>query len=150
MPKPEVTSSDTKKSSTSKDFPAHGLLIDIAIQEKRLDDVVALYGEWKKSKRGDWFFQTDKQVAAAVANAHPQLALDIWRKVVDNLIGETKPRAYAEAATYLQLMHKVYKKTKRLNEWKAVLTELRTTHKAKRRLLEVLDTLTEKTLPSQG
>ena len=38
-------------------------------------------------------------------------------------------------------MHGVYEREKRLEEWRAVLAELRREHKAKRRLMEVLDRL---------
>jgi uncharacterized Zn finger protein len=38
-------------------------------------------------------------------------------------------------------MHKVYQKTKRIGEWRQLIATLRTEHKAKRRLMEVLDSL---------
>jgi len=38
-------------------------------------------------------------------------------------------------------MNKVYEQTGRLGEWKALIISLRTRHKAKRRLMEVLDGL---------
>ena len=40
-------------------------------------------------------------------------------------------------------MHKVYEQTGRLAEWKTLIMILRVKHKAKRRLMEVLDGLEE-------
>jgi len=57
------------------------------------------------------------------------------------LIAEVKPKAYLEAGAILRLICKVSEAHGRQAECQALLTELRRTHKAKRRLLEVLDTL---------
>ena len=118
------------------------MLIDIAILERRFDDVVALYQEFMKTKR--WGWETDKAVAEAVAGTHPQTALDIWRAVAEGLIGQVKPKAYEEAAIYLRRMCKVYQETRRISDWQELLTELRKEHRAKRRLMEVLDGLSGK------
>jgi uncharacterized Zn finger protein len=118
------------------------MLISIAILEKRLDNVVVLYQELRKSKR--WSMGTDKSVAEAVAQSHPQVSLDIWRTIAEGLIGQVKPKAYEEAAYYLRNMCKVYQETGRLSDWQNLLGELRREHKAKRRLMEVLDGLSGK------
>ena len=138
LPTPEVVDGD---STRHHNFPDLDLLIDLAILEKRLDDAVALYGELRKTKRWGCYFETDKAVASAVAKTHPQTALDIWRYVVDNLIAQVKPKAYEEAAVYLRRMSKVYQENKRTDEWQSFLAELRKEHKPKRRLMEVLDSL---------
>jgi hypothetical protein len=41
-------------------------------------------------------------------------------------------------------MHKVYQTARRLPEWQDLLLELRKQHRAKRRLMELLDGLSEK------
>ena len=58
-----------------------------------------------------------------------------------SLIGQVKPKAYEEAAIYLRLMCKAYQENNRKPEWQQLLGELRREHKAKRRLMEVLDGL---------
>ncbi len=142
LPAPEVLRPRNTKERHGQRFPDLGTLIDIAILEKRFDDVVALYQELRKTKR--WGWETDKAVAVAVAETHPQTALDIWRFIVDGLIAQVKPRAYEEAAGYLRRMYKVYQATRRLPDWQNLLLELRKEHKAKRRLMEVLDGLSGK------
>jgi uncharacterized Zn finger protein len=144
LPLPEVEPPAPKKRSAYKQFPDLKTLIDIAIKEKRLDDVVDLYQRLHKTKR--WGWETDKRVAQAVANKHPDLALAIWEEIVDSLIAQVKPKAYEEAAVYLRSMKKVYRRNHRLEEWRGVLDRLRREHKAKRRLLGVLDTLSTKKL----
>ena len=37
-------------------------------------------------------WETDKTVANAVANTHPDLALAIWTEIVNSLIAQVKPR----------------------------------------------------------
>ena len=120
------------------------MLIDIAILEKRPDDVVSLYQHLCKTKR--WNREIDKTVAQAVANTHPDLALAIWKNIVNGLIDQVKPKAYEEAAVYLRLMKKVYTRNQRTQDWHGLLGALRTKHKAKRRLIGVLDTLSKKKL----
>jgi len=121
LPIPEVMRSSSKTSQRHERFPDLDMLIGIAILEKRFDDVVALYAELRKTKR--WSFETDKTVADAVAETHPQVALDIWRFIVDGLIGQVKPKAYEEAAVYLRRMCKVYQESRRIAEWHDLLGE---------------------------
>ena len=140
LPAPEVRyPQESARSRWYDPFPQHRTLIDIAIAEQRFDNVVALYQSMRKGPVGTP--GVDQTVAKAVAKTHPEVALTIWRRMVDGLIAQVKPRAYIEAGGYLRLMHKVFKEQQRLAEWNGLLAELRKTHKAKRRLLEVLDGL---------
>jgi uncharacterized Zn finger protein len=65
---------------------------------------------------------------------------------VNNLIKQVKPRAYEEAAVYLRFMKKVYVRDHRLEDWRRLLDGLRKEHKAKRRLMAILDALSNKKL----
>lgn len=138
LPEPEVLATPDMKMRGR--FPDTATLIDIAILEERLDDVVQLYGAMAK---GGLFYHhgTDEAVAQAVSGTHPDVALDIWKRLAEGQINLVQPRAYDEAATYLRKMHKVYEKTGRLTEWRELLGLLRVKHKAKRRLMQVLDVL---------
>ncbi|MDF1578708.1 MAG: SWIM zinc finger family protein [Desulfobulbales bacterium] len=137
LPPPEVKG---KTISRPRDrYPDLDTLIDIAILEKRFDDVVRLYRERQKGNR--WGLGMGEEVADAVADSHPDIALDIWKQIVVGKIKLVKPREYEEAAVYLRKMRKVYQKTKRTGEWRTLIVSLRTEHKAKRRLMEVLDSL---------
>ena len=103
-----------------------------------MDDVVSLY---ERAKKGRFNWGLEEKVADALAKTHPDLSLSLWRGRVDRLIAEVKPKSYREAAGYLRKMCKVYEAGGRQVEWTALLAELRRQHKAKRRLLEILDSL---------
>jgi uncharacterized Zn finger protein len=147
LPSPEVEPTTTKKRSGRDRFPDLTTLIDIAIVEKRVDDVVDLYQQLQKTKQ--WALETEKTVAQAVTDTHPDVALGIWQGIVESLIGQVKPKAYEEAARYLRRMEKVYTKNQRRADWQSLLDTLRKEHKAKRRLMEVLDTLSRKRVGRQ-
>jgi uncharacterized Zn finger protein len=144
LPGPEVEQQPAARRAAHQRFPDFTTLIDIAIAEERFDDVVDLYQRCRKSNLCG--LETDKRVAQAVAATHPELALSIWQRTVDGLIAQTKPRAYEEAASYLRRMRQVYVQNERVDDWRRLLIRLRAEHKAKRRLMEVLDNLANKKL----
>jgi uncharacterized Zn finger protein len=144
LPAPEVEQQPAARRAAHQRFPDFTTLIDIAIAEERLDDVVDLYQRCRNANRCGG--ETDKRVAQAVAAARPELALAIWQRTVDGLIAQVKPRAYEEAAGYLRLMRQVYVQNERVDDWRRLLIRLRAEHKAKRRLMEVLDNLANKKL----
>lgn len=139
LPEPEVRKPQSHEKFRLESFPNREMLIEIALLEERHDDAVALYRELIKVRR--WGWGIDERLAKAVAGSHPDVALHIWKSIADRLIGQVKPKAYQEAAGYLRRMREVYVGTGRLADWKALLTSLRVEHKAKRRLMEVLDGL---------
>ncbi len=140
LPEPEVQRSQDQSKHVPNRFPDIRLLMDIAILEERNYDVVSLYNELRK--KDHWYGETtDNSVAQAVAASHPHVALQIWEKIVDNLIAQVKPKAYQEAAVYLRRMRVVYEQTCSLEKGRKYIHQLRVTHKAKRRLMEVLDNL---------
>jgi len=136
LPVPEVNRPQKPEQNRFKLFPHLTLLIEIAILEQRRYDVISLFNELCDSGLCDRGIS--EKVAEAVATSHPDTSLKIWRSTVDNLIAEVKPHAYQEAAGYLLKMRKVWQETDRLAEWTALIAELRTRHKPKRRLMEVL------------
>lgn len=140
LPAPEVR--ESKGSHSRRQYPDLNILIDIAILEKRLDDVVQLYQEQQKTIR--WGVGRGEKVAAAVAGTHPDIALGIWKHIAVSRINLVKPKAYEEAAVFLRKMRTVYQKTKRIDEWQKLIATLRIEHKPKRRLMEVLDSLENK------
>ncbi|RXK82718.1 SWIM zinc finger domain-containing protein [Chlorobaculum sp. 24CR] len=136
LPKPEVGSAVTSAKTGLRSFPKLAVLIEIAILEARRDDTVALFKELCQT--GMCGRDISEKVAESVATSHPDIALKIWRITVDNLIAEVKTSAYEEATGYLRKMRSVWRQTDRLEEWSALIAELRTRHKAKRNLMSLL------------
>jgi len=139
LPEPEVSRSESRGKIRLQSFPNREILIEISLLQQRHDDAVALYRALAKTKC--WGWGIEERLARDVAGSHPEVALQIWRSIADRLIGQVKPKAYQEAAGYLRQMRKVYEQSGRLADWKALLTSLCVEHKAKRRLMEVLDGL---------
>lgn len=119
-------------------FPDKETLIDIAIDEKRPDDVL----KWYRSKKcSSHYHHTDDKVADAIKIRYPDEALAIWKSVAEWEIDRVKPAAYQVAAPYLKKMRALYKKLKRNDEWNNYFASLKAKHKAKKRLMEILVTL---------
>jgi len=118
-------------------------LIDIAIDEKRPDDVLRWYDypKAKREKYWGWDNYQEVSIAEAVAEHYPDRALAVWKNLAEKEIALTKPRAYETAAGYLRKVRDLLKKLKRENEWQAYLLQLRHANIKKRSFIEILERL---------
>jgi uncharacterized Zn finger protein len=122
--------------------PMTDTLIDIAIAEKRPDDVLRWYDQRKPRPRGwDYGWFAEDRIAEAVMEAYPDRAVAIWQHLAEKQIALTKPKAYEEAAGYLRKVHRIQKQLGKEQEWQSYLASLRRTNERKRRLVQILDTL---------
>jgi uncharacterized Zn finger protein len=126
-------------------FPAIEALIDIAMAEKRIDDVIRWYDE-RKPKKSYWLgdHYKDDQIAAAVADQYPDRAVAIWKKLAEEEIALTKPKAYEVAAVYLRKAKKLMGKTEQKGDWQKYIADLRRANERKRRLVEIIDRLEDR------
>jgi uncharacterized Zn finger protein len=125
------------------DFPMAGELVDIAISEKRIDDVLRWHDYQKSKKKGIWGWDNhqDESVAKAVADRYPDRALAIWKNLAERQVALTKPSAYETAAGYLRKVRTLLKELKRESEWQIYSSQLRQANIKKRSFLQVLDRL---------
>jgi uncharacterized Zn finger protein len=121
-------------------FPLVSDLIDIAIFEKKPDQVLRWYDQRPKQPFG-WYGMDEDRIASAVQEYAPERAVEIWKNKAEGLIAQVKPKAYQDAAKYLRKAAKVIRREKKLAEWESYLKELREQHFRKRRLMEILDGL---------
>lgn len=121
-------------------FPRFSTLIEIAIHEKNPEDVLRWYDQRPKGHRYEFDLLEDA-VATAVESHAPDRAVAIWKSKAERAIALVKPSAYNEAAAYLRKAAKVMVRERKEAEWSRYLTGLRMEHVRKRRLIEVLDTL---------
>lgn len=122
--------------------PVLGVLIDIAIAEKRPDEVLRWYDRRKPRSRGwdsGWF--AEDRIAEAVVAKYPERAVAIWKQLAEAQIALTKPRAYDMAADYLRKVRRVLKQQGKGQDWQSYLAALRRANERKRRLVDVLDIL---------
>jgi len=126
----------------SDGFPLTGTLIDIAIAEKRPDEVIRWYDLSAANK--SWRYRTWLQedcVAQAISEAYPERAVGIWKRLAEDCIARTQPKAYEQAADYLLCMRDTLHRIGKEDEWRTHLTGLRHMNARKRRLMGILDTV---------
>ena len=124
--------------------PVLSLLIKIAIEEKAPEEVIRWYGELKKggeaAKRYAYYIDENK-IANAVHEKYPDIALEIWKKLAEELISKTNVNAYGEAAVHLRKVKETMEARGQKREWEIYLRGIREGNKRKRRLIEILGTL---------
>jgi uncharacterized Zn finger protein len=118
------------------------VLIEIAIAEKRPDEVLRWYDRRKPRSRGwDWGWSTEDRIAEAVAAKYPERAVAIWKQLAEAQVALTKPNAYDIAAGYLRKVGRVLKQQGKGQDWQSYLAALRQANERKRRFVDVLDIL---------
>ncbi|MEA3471180.1 MAG: SWIM zinc finger family protein [Thermodesulfobacteriota bacterium] len=121
-------------------FPLIGDLINIAILEKKPDQVLHWYGQRPKDRFG-WYGVDEDAIATTVQTHAPDRAVEMWKNKAERLIAQVKPSAYQEAAKYLRKAGMVMSKQKKQAQWDQYLGSLRDAHARKSRLIEILDSL---------
>jgi uncharacterized Zn finger protein len=82
-------------------FPLVGNLINIAILEKKPDQVLKWYDQRSKGRSG-WLGVDEDAIADAVQAHAPDRAVGIWKNKAERLIAQVQPKAYQEAVKYLR------------------------------------------------
>lgn len=131
---------DTPEPDRQERFPKIDNLIEIAINEKKPDQVLHWYDQRPKNSFG-WYGIDEDKVATSVQIHAPDRAVTIWINKAERLIAQVKPQAYQEAARYLRKAAKVMIGEKKMTEWEHYLKGLREKHIRKHRLMEILDGL---------
>lgn len=126
--------------------PMINALIDIAIEEKRPDEVLRWYDQREPRKVPAWGYSwhDDDRIATAVVDAYPDRAIALWKKMAEAQIKHVEVRAYETAAIYLRKIHSASKKHGHEQEWKTYLANLRQANLRRPRLVQILDSLTGK------
>jgi uncharacterized Zn finger protein len=128
--------------------PYYGVLIDMAIADKRPNDVLHWYDkmcdERKRSAYGDPFGAHADAVAETVARSHPQRTLEIYRQRVEQNLKHTGNSAYESVASYLRKMRPVMKSIDRENDWKQLVEDIQIRYRNRPKLMEILDRLERK------
>jgi len=120
--------------------PLTDILIDIAIEEKRIDDVLRWYD--LRKQRTKWpETHLDDEVATAVTQMYPERAITIWKRLAEGLIAQTNVSAYGEAALYLKKVRQTMIGQNRVNEWKDYLNKQLEANRRKPRCVQILKSL---------
>ncbi|KKG11596.1 hypothetical protein [Methanosarcina sp. 2.H.A.1B.4] len=125
------------------DAPAFELLIDIAIEEENPDEVARWYKKLKmREKKGEYrYFTRREKIARTVQEKYPEIAIEIWKTIAEELISRTKVDAYESASIYLRMVRNAMEAGGQKAGWESYLSEIREKNRLKRKLLEILDML---------
>ena len=125
--------------------PRFDVLVDLAIDEERPDDVLKWFDKQKAANRSASrrfparTSRGDARIAKAVESSHPDRAIAIYQQLADSIASETNTKTYPEAGDYLKRTKRLLEKAGRGGEWPAIIDDFRSTHGRKPRLMEVID-----------
>ena len=114
--------------------------------EDRLEDAIKWYASKSKPTTNyhSYLYRGTEgdqgwAVAEKVAARFPDDAISIWLRLIAANRGKTGNCYYEQIAQALVNMRPVMKRAGRLDEWKVLIAEIRTTDKGKRNLMKILD-----------
>jgi uncharacterized Zn finger protein len=135
--------------------PHFDVLIDMAIADRRQDDVLRWYDAMSAGQkhRGSmsWYGSGGfgDQVAAAVTESHSERSLAIYRQRVDDHLPHASASAYEAVAGYLRKMRPILKALHREVEWDGLLADIRSRYKNRPKFMEILDKLDPRPIVEQ-
>jgi uncharacterized Zn finger protein len=124
--------------------PHLDVLLDMAIADKRSDDVLRWYE--KMPRTYGYRSQYADRVAEAVGDTHPERALEIYRQALEAQLPHADPSAYETAVGYLRKMRPIYEKRNRKGEWSALIASIRESYRNRPRFMDLLDGLEGRTI----
>lgn len=134
--------------------PHYDVLLDMAIAAKHPEDVLRWYDKMTSGQKGgsntwgryDAGRGTADRVAEAVAKAHPERALAIYRRGLDANLPHADMAAYESATAYLKTMRPIMDALGRKQEWSDLLAGIREKYRNRPRFMELLDKLEGRTI----
>jgi len=111
----------------------HSILVHIFLWEKKFEDA------WMEAVKGGCSKELWLALAKHRSKDHPADAVDVYLRYVEPTILLGMNPAYHEAVEMLGEVHKLKTQLGRPGEFTAVLMEIRQKHKAKRKLMKLLE-----------
>ena len=129
--------------------PLARALLDIALAESRLDDVLTWFDRLRARQSAGFFYgDPSASVARAVERSHPERAIAIWDDLAARAIAQTKTDAYLEGARYLEYAGRIEERRGNLAAWRTRILDLQARERRKWRLREILDDLLKRFPPA--
>jgi uncharacterized Zn finger protein len=114
--------------------------VDVAMQERRADEVLRWYREHRSGRdKSPWNEPRLLAVAEALKGEHPDEAVEIWKGLAEVSIARRHPSHYQKALPHLRRVRTFLEEAGRSEVWLEYTAELHTRHARKRRFLELLD-----------
>lgn len=155
LPVPEelMPSTTPRRWADAGPRPHLDVLLDMAIEDKQIDDVIRWYEKLEGSPKegpgdGGWpsggyghHGNRAERVAEAVAPSHPEYALGLYRKRLDRSLGTASGSAYQESARLLRKIRGLLERLDRAEEWAQLLGMIRAQYRRRPNFMEILDQL---------
>jgi len=135
----ELIREQTEEAGESADAPCflqrqdRSRLVEILLWEKRID------AAWEEARSGGCSAALWLQLARERERMHPEDAVPIYVSEIERALRSANDRAYHTAVDLLKRIDGLMVRLGRKVEFDRMLVSLRTTHKAKRNLLKLLD-----------
>ena len=129
------------------------ILLRIALEEKNPDEILKRWKETCAKGRLDslssWnpYDRFDDQVADALADAHPDVALGIWDETVRRNLPSTSQDAYGVIADAFRKERPVMERLGRLDEWANRIRSLQTEYKRRKNFVQALSAIVDPPAP---
>jgi uncharacterized Zn finger protein len=123
----------------SPSAPMTDVLLQLAIEEERADEIVRWYDHSRRSGSPGWFAARDVEVARALEKTHPERAVAIYKKLAEAHIATVTRRGYEAAGGFLRKIKRVLRGNGGSEQWSSYLAVLRKQNVRRPRCIEVLD-----------
>ena len=81
------------------------------------------------------------QVASVVGDEDPRAAIELYREALAPFLSKTGRTNYAQILCYLRLLHPLYERLDALDEWQAIVDDLRRRYPGRKVLMGMLEAL---------
>lgn len=128
-----------------KEWPT---LVEIHLEGGEVEAALDAHGRHVELRRKDRWYGSgwgygdqELRLAGAAEADFPDQAVAIYRQQADDMIANRQRSSYKVAAEHLARVKETLERHDRIDEWNALIAEVRTTNKTLRALREELDTL---------
>jgi uncharacterized Zn finger protein len=101
----------------------------------------AYFGNGKDRRYRGYWDEISDEVAQAIAETHPDKAVQIWKKKAEAHVARTNPQDYTHGIGYLKKIKSTLLKNKKTDEWNGYLLKIKIENIRKKRFIEMLNSM---------
>lgn len=130
--------------------PHREILLEMAIAANQPDRVLHWFDRMRSASRknthGNHWQPHAERVAAAVADTHPERALEIYKAALDAQLPHAQVSAYESATSLLRKLRPIHEALGRPDEWAELVASIRERYRNRPRFMELLDRIDGRTI----
>ncbi|MGZ0707495.1 hypothetical protein ACWPKO_04065 [Coraliomargarita sp. W4R53] len=136
---------------TYRKFPMFDVLIDLAILEKKPDEVLRWYDAQVAGGVKSYGYGGRSQgVADAVQAVYPERSIEIWKRIAEGNINQVNVKGYEAAVPYLKKIKSCMKRHGMGGQWQSYLQQLCDQNRRRPRCVQILKRLEQAGQPIVG